>query len=181
MSEQLEIENSVQASSANNVMTAWPDESPIRGEVYGLEHLEGHARLVAAESTSVDFEQRKDPHQHFLRIATELQVAHDRIASVAQEQGTMTGGAEWLLDNYYIVLDNLREVRHDLPRGYYRELPKLAEGPYARLPRVYALALEVIAHTDCVLDETTTTLVVRAYQNGTPLPSGELWAVPLQP
>jgi cyclic beta-1,2-glucan synthetase len=179
MSEQVETENAAQANGAHKVMSVWPEDSPIRGEVYGLEHLEEHARLVASASKSVHFEKREDPRQRFLRIANELQDAHDRIAAAAQEQATVTGGAEWLLDNFYIVLDNLREVRHDLPGGYYRELPKLAEGPYAGLPRVYALALELVAHTDCVLDETTTTLFVRAYQGVTPLTIGELWAVPI--
>ncbi|HEV8059072.1 MAG TPA: glucoamylase family protein, partial [Gemmataceae bacterium] len=178
MSEQLEVENVAAAHSAG-VMTIWSDDAPIRGEVYGLEHLEEHARLVAGASTATHLKESEDPHKRFLRIADDLQDAHDRIAAVAQEQGTMTGGAEWLLDNYYIVLDNLREVRHDLPHGYYRELPKLAEGPHAGLPRVYALALELIAHTDCVLDETNTTLFVRAYQSVTPLTIGELWAVPI--
>ena len=139
MSEQLEVENVAPVHSAS-VMTTWSDDAPIRGEVYGLEHLEEHARLVAAASTVTHLKESEDPHRRFLRIADDLQAAHDRITAVAQDHGTMTGGAEWLLDNYYIVLDNLREIRHDLPHGYYRELPKLVDGPHAGLPRVYALA-----------------------------------------
>ena len=179
MADQLALESAPPANSDSSVMAAWSDDAPIRGEVFGLEHLEEHARRVAAASASVHLDEGEDPHKRFLQIATDLQSAHDRITAVAQEQGTMTGGAEWLLDNFYIILDNLREVRHDLPRGYYRELPKLATGPHANLPRVYALALELIAHTDCVLDETTTTRFVRAYQSVTPLTIGELWAVPI--
>ena len=179
MADQLVVDHAPPVSSGNSVMAAWSDNAPIRGEVYGLEHLEEHARLVAAASAAVHLEQGEDPHRRFLQIATDLQNAHDRITAAAQQQQTMTGGAEWLLDNFYIILDNLREVRHDLPHGYYRELPKLANGPQAGLPRVYALALELIAHTDCVLDETPTTLFVLAYQSVTPLTIGELWAVPI--
>ena len=61
------------------------------------------------------------------------------------------------------VRDALREIRTDLPHGYYRKLPKLADGPFAGLPRVYALGLELIAHTDSALDETMVTRVVQAY------------------
>ena len=61
-------------------------------------------------------------------------------------------GAEWLLDNYYIVLDNIREVRHDLPSGYYRELQKLGRGPSLVAASVCP-GIRLIAHTDCVLDE----------------------------
>ncbi len=181
MSDQLEMQNAASANpvSTQGVMANWAEDSPIRGAVYGLEHLEEHARLVAGASQSINFEAGEDPHRRFVRIATDLQNAHDEISAAAQKEQSVSGGAEWLLDNYYIVLDNIREVRHDLPSGYYRELPKLARGPYAGLPRVYALALELIAHTDCVLDDTTTTLFVRAYQTVTPLTIGELWAVPI--
>src|SRR5918998_1391092 len=48
--------------------------------------------------------------------------------------------SEWLLDNYYVVEEVVREVRVHLPRSYYHELPALQAGPLAGLPRIYALA-----------------------------------------
>src|SRR5438445_687586 len=69
-------------------------------------------------------------------------------------------------------------VRHDLPRGYYAELPVLAGGPLAGYPRVFALALGLIAHTDSALDETEVLRFVHAFQTAAPLTIGELWAVP---
>src|SRR5439155_5640797 len=87
--------------------------------------------------------------------------------------------AEWLLDNFHIVADALREVHTDLPRGYYKLLPKLVNGPLAGFPRVYALALELIAHCDSCLDETNITRFVQAYQTVTPLTIGEVWAIPI--
>ncbi len=86
--------------------------------------------------------------------------------------------AEWLLDNFHIVTESLREIRHDLPRGYLGELPKLADGPLAGFPRIYALALNLLAHTDSSLDESNLTHFVQAYQGVAPLTIGELWAVP---
>ena len=82
------------------------------------------------------------------------------------------------VDNFYIVEDVLREVKHDLPRGYYTQLPRLVHGCLAGYPRVYALALALVAHTDSSLDETHLLRFVQAYQAITPLTIGELWAVP---
>src|SRR5205807_8775244 len=65
-----------------------------------------------------------------------------------------------------------------LPRGYYRELPKLVDGPLARYPRTYALAIGLVAHTDSSLSEGHITRFVQAYQSVAPLTIGELWAVP---
>src|SRR5262249_41635057 len=103
-----------------------------------------------------------------------------RIIRDAYRQGEPFGAdAEWFLDNFHIITDALREVHTDLPGGYYELLPKLVDGPLAGCPRVYALALELIAHCDSCLDEANNTQFVRAYQSVTPLTIGELWAVPI--
>ncbi len=44
-------------------------------------------------------------------------------------QEALSHAAEWLLDNYYLAQQSLRQIREDMPRGFYRQLPKLAAGP----------------------------------------------------
>ena len=97
--------------------------------------------------------------------------------TAADEGRAVTPAAEWLLDNYHLVEQQVREVRADLPPGYYRQLPKLSDGPLAGYPRVFGLAWAFVAHTDSRFDPETLTRFVRAYQNVQPLTIGELWAV----
>src|SRR5262245_1982238 len=152
---------------------------PIRAELYGPERLEARARHVAQASAHVS---RGPGHDLLSRCAQDdriLHAAHRRLTAAFAEGELITGEAEWLLDNFHIVADALREVRTDLPRGYYHKLPKLADDPLAGWPRVYWLALELVAHTDSALEEATLTRFVRAYQEVTPLTIGELWAVPI--
>jgi cyclic beta-1,2-glucan synthetase len=85
--------------------------------------------------------------------------------------------AEWLLDNYHLVEEQVREIRDDLPPGYYRQLPKLAEGPFAGYPRVFGLAWAFVAHTDSHFDPASLRGFITAYQQVQPLTIGELWAV----
>jgi cyclic beta-1,2-glucan synthetase len=85
--------------------------------------------------------------------------------------------AEWLLDNYHLVEAQIREIRDDLPVGYYRQLPKLAEGPFAGYPRVFGLAWAFVAHTDSHFDPAALRRFIAAYQRVQPLTIGELWAV----
>ncbi|HMF87647.1 MAG TPA: hypothetical protein VK575_06180, partial [Gemmatimonadaceae bacterium] len=85
---------------------------------------------------------------------------------------------DWLLDNFYIVQEHIREIRTNLPKGYYEELPKLATGSLAGYPRAYEVAIELIAHTEGHLDLDNITLFVREYQTVTALRMGELWAIP---
>ena len=86
--------------------------------------------------------------------------------------------ADWLADNFHIIDEVLREVKQDLPRGYDLVLPKLGTTHLAGFPRVYALALTLIAHTDSELDETRINRFVQAFQEVSPLRIGELWALP---
>ncbi len=75
--------------------------------------------------------------------------------------------------------DQVREIRQDLPRHYYLELPKLADGPLAGYPRVYAFARELITHTAGRLDLQTLVDFATAYQRVAPLTIGEIWAIPI--
>jgi hypothetical protein len=91
----------------------------------------------------------------------------------------ITPAGEWLLDNFYLVEEQIRTARRHLPKGYSRELPALAEGASAGLPRVYDIALETIAHGDGRVDLDSLSRFVSAYQTVTPLRLGELWAIPI--
>ncbi len=71
----------------------------------------------------------------------------------------------------------IRDIRSDLPPGYYRQLPKLADGPFAGYPRVFGVAWAFVAHTDSRFDPEMLCRFVRAYQEVQPLTIGELWAV----
>ncbi len=99
------------------------------------------------------------------------------IAASIREERAMTPASEWLVDNFHLVEEQLREIREDLPASFYRQLPKLAGGPLHGFPRVYAFAHDFVAHTDSRFDEEALRRFVRAYQRAQPLTIGELWAV----
>ena len=103
------------------------------------------------------------------------------IARAIREERSITPAAEWLVDNYHIVDEQLREIREDLPSAYYRQLPKLAEGHLEGYARVLGIAWAYVAHTDSRFDLESLRRFVRAYQRVEPLTIGELWAIADQP
>ncbi|HKR58180.1 MAG TPA: hypothetical protein VJS64_00500, partial [Pyrinomonadaceae bacterium] len=162
---------SVTGGSSNSV-----DEQPIREELFSVERLEHYAETLAAEHRIV---QRKG-RGLLPRVednGRKLVLAYRTLVEALRSGRSISPAAEWLVDNFHIIEEQLREIREDLPKSYYRELPKLADGALRDLPRIYALALALIAHTDSRLDTSTLRRFIAAYQRVAPLSIGELWAV----
>ncbi len=90
-----------------------------------------------------------------------------------------TPAVEWLLDNFYIIEEQFKIIRRSLAKGHYSRLPVLKGGYLKGYPRVYAISLELIAHTDGRIDEKTLAGFINSYQVHTPLSMGELWALAL--
>ena len=149
---------------------------PIRAELLGLERLESHARDLAPVCALAPRRRANSPLlEQFVQNKDTLNRVHEQLTANGERQGI---DAEWLVDNFHIIEDSLREVRRDLPPGYDELLPKLSVPPLIGYPRVYALALALVAHTDSELDETRIARFVRAFQEESPLSIGELWALP---
>ena len=153
-------------------------DAPILAELFGIERLEQHAEsLAAAQPVTMNPKTGR-------RLATRLRdngrvllAAYRSIAAAIREERAITPAAEWLVDNFHVVEEQIREVRDDLPRGYYRQLPKLADGPLEGYPRVFGIAWAFVAHTDSRFDPQMLAKFVQAYQRVQPLAIGELWAV----
>jgi cyclic beta-1,2-glucan synthetase len=151
---------------------------PIRSELWGVERLEQHAAGLAVS-------QRVRPGRRRGRqLAARVQengrvllASYRTIAEAMRDERAITPAAEWLVDNFHLVEEQVREIREDLPPGFYRELPKLAKGPFRDYPRVYALAHELVAHTDSLFDPEVLRRFIAAFQATEALTLGELWAV----
>src|SRR5438093_637845 len=153
-------------------------EDPIRAELFSIERLEQHAEsLAAAQRVLRQSGRGRRLLQRVEHNGRVLRESYRVIANTIREERAITPAAEWLVDNFHVVDEQLREIRDDLPPGFYRELPKLAEGPFAGYPRVYGIAWAFVAHTDSRLDPESLRRFVLAYQRVQPLTMGELWAV----
>jgi len=156
----------------------WNTEEPIREELFSVERLEQHAATLAqAQSVTARPIPGRSLAGRLRDNESVLREAYRTIAVAAGEGRPVTPAAEWLLDNYHLVEQQIRDIRDDLPPGYYRHLPKLASGPFAGFPRVFGIAWAFVAHTDSRFDPEMLRRFARAYQRVQPLTIGELWAV----
>lgn len=153
-------------------------ESALRDETFSVEHLEEHARGLSQTLHVSKIKGNKSNRLFQKRIQENgevLRAVHAELTRSIIAGEDLTTDAEWMLDNFTIVEEQLRQIREDLPRGFYRELPKIRDG----LPRVYSLALELIIHTDSDLDQETIARFLLAFQEEAVLTIGEVWAFPV--
>ncbi|RVA33388.1 protein ndvB, partial [Mesorhizobium sp. M7A.F.Ca.CA.004.10.1.1] len=102
-----------------------------------------------------------------------------RSTNAAQARGeTITPAAQWLLDNNYLVEETIFQVKRDLPRRFYRQLPTLKLPDGGSVPRALALAWTYVAHSDSSVSATMFKSIVQGFQSVEPLKIGELWALP---
>ena len=156
----------------------WDSETPIREELFSVERLESHARSLALAQPVAARSTRGSPlAPRLVDNGAVLLAAYRLIVKEIDEGRSITPAAEWLIDNYHLVEKQIRQIKMELPPGYYRQLPKLVTGPFAGYPRVFGIAWAFVAHTDSCFDAEILTSAINAYQSVQPLTIGELWAV----
>ena len=154
------------------------DEAPLRAEVFSLEQLVRHAKALAENHPVVT---QRGSNRLLARLGENEQIlrAYNRATQAVDQTRRVTHAAEWLLDNFYLIEEQIQMARRHLPRGYSRELPRLLTGPSAGLPRVYDIVLELISHVDAQIDAEPLRAFIAAYQTVSALKLGELWAIPI--
>ncbi|RJX32205.1 MAG: cyclic beta 1-2 glucan synthetase [Oxalobacter sp.] len=151
----------------------------LRAELLSIEQLKRHAASLARQH-------KIDPHSGADRLlprltdnARVLQGAYDVVTAAAAPGQRIIPAEAWLLDNFYLIEQQIVLARRHLPKGYSKQLPRLIDGSSAGFPRIYDLALELISHMDGRVDSDNANQFIAAYQSVEPLKLGELWAFPI--
>ena len=138
-------------------------EPPLRAELFSVEQLARHAKALAANHQVVT---RQASNNLLSRLGQNEDIlrSFNRATLGVKPDRRITPAAEWLLDNFYLIEEQIQMARRHLPRGYSRELPRLLNGPSAGLPRVYDIVLELISHVDAQIDAEPLSAFIAAYQ-----------------
>ena len=155
------------------------DTDLLRAELFSIEQLKRHAATLAGQHR---IDPLPGPDRLLPRLADNARVllaAYDLVTEAATHGQRIAPAEAWLLDNFYLIEQQITLARRHLPRGYSRRLPRLADGPSAGTPRIYDMALELISHMDGRVESENATQFIVAYQSAEPLKLGELWAFPI--
>ncbi|MDA3900755.1 MAG: cyclic beta 1-2 glucan synthetase [Spirochaetes bacterium] len=153
---------------------------PLRSELFSADQMDKHGRIIAEAHDIMPGISRK---QHLLVRLAENEIilldVHRILSEAVRKKRRITPAAEWLLDNFYLIEEHIKTGRRHLPKSYNRELPHLATGKSADLPRVYDIAMEMISHGDGWVDPHNLSRFISSYQSVSPLKLGEIWAIPI--
>ena len=143
------------------------EDAPLRAELYSADQMAQHGRALAATHRLASGSVTDRLLDRLAANENTLIGVCRQLTSVSTEKRRITPAGEWLLDNFYLIEEQIRTAKRHLPKGYSRELPRLANGPSTGHPRVYDIALETVAHGDGRVDPETLNRFVAAYQTVT--------------
>lgn len=157
------------------------DEPPLRAELFSADQMALHGNALAGAHTLA--RGPFVPDRLLARLADNERTLFDvcrLLTEAVADNRRIAPAGEWLLDNFYLIEEQIRMARRLLPEGYSRELPHLnGAAALAGRPRVYDIALEAVAHGDGRVDAESLGRFVASYQCVAPLKLGELWAIPI--
>jgi cellobiose phosphorylase len=154
-------------------------ELPLRAELFNSEQLERHAKSIAVSHRLAEGPGRDTLLSRLAENERVLMATYDLVSAAADQDRSIEPAAEWLLDNFYLIEEQMRAIRRLLPPAYCRALPHLTSIASADVPRIYDIALELIAHADGRIEMASLDGFIASYQSVEPLTLGELWALPL--
>ncbi|EJN01742.1 hypothetical protein [Herbaspirillum sp. YR522] len=155
------------------------EELPLRDELFSAQQMEQYGMQLAIEHRlgsnrgSDRLLQRLADNQALINATCAL------LGDAVKAGRQVTPAAEWLLDNIYLIDEQIRIAKRHLPKNYSKALPRLDNEGQKDQPRVYDIALQTIAHGDGRIDPDILSRFVSAYQHLATLKIGELWAIPI--
>ena len=164
----------------NNLLEKYASElPPLRAELFGGEQMTHHGRILAGRHKLQAAPAANILLKRLSENEVQLLEVHQLLTEAVKTEKRIIPAGEWLLDNFYLILEQIQTGKKHLPKKYSEDLPLLVNGQSAGLPRVYDIAIEIISHSDGRIDLKNLGTFITAYQTITPLKLGELWAIPI--
>ena len=84
---------------------------------------------------------------------------------------------EWLLDNFYIIEETVKQIQKELTLKKYTNFVGIANGEYKGFARIYVLASEIVAYSDNKIEKENLSDYLESYQNKKTLSMDEIWNI----
>ena len=147
---------------------------------FNKQYLEEQIRQLAKlQEFTLDARPMQSIDETLLSAKKTLTQTYTVLARAAKLNRELSSAGEWLIDNFYIIQEQIVQLQADLPKSYYEKLPRLTQGEFKGYPRTYEIIQLLASISDNIIDRENTTIAIQAYQKVDILNLAEMWSVPL--
>ncbi|MGE0930568.1 GH36-type glycosyl hydrolase domain-containing protein [Peijinzhouia sedimentorum] len=163
----------------NNFEQSYLDDELLNAELFSYEQMDRFGKTLA----KTHILSPKPAQDHLLKRLTDneliLNQVRKLISDAIKKKYQISPASEWLIDNFYLIEENIRNAKINFPKGYSEDLPQLSGAASGGMTRIYDIIQQVIAHSDGRIDIESLSGFIKSYQTITHLKLGELWAIPI--
>jgi cyclic beta-1,2-glucan synthetase len=161
----------------NSLLTPDNTEIPTDGELWDVDRLERHGRKLADNSGEFIDTGRLDLRKRLRTNAAALESAYAAIVAALRAGRAITPAAQWLVDNFHVISEQLSEAPVRLTPRVWRELPAANHPDADGRPRIFHIATEYLCHTLWEFNPVSLQRLLTGYQAAAPLNMREIWAL----
>lgn len=114
------------------------------------------------------------PINKLLKDFTYIGETYDILNESISKDVPIPPSGEWILDNYYLIEEQVDCIKKELTLSKYKTLPSING-----VSRIYIVAKEMVKYTDANITENTIERFIGAYQTKKNISMDELWLLPV--
>ena len=150
----------------------------INGSQLNPEQLEQYLQKIATDHNLVGKSQKSTyPVPHLLESFKVIQEVYYLLNKHLKLGIGIHPAGEWLLDNFYIIEETVKQIQKDLSLKKYINFLGIANGTYKGFARIYVLASEIVAYTNNKIDAKQLEKYLASYQTKKTLSMEEIWNI----
>ena len=150
----------------------------IKGIALDKNQLEKYIENFASDNTITNFSQKQTyPIPRMIENFEFITKVYNLLNEHVKLKVNIHPAGEWLLDNYYIIEENVKTIQKELTLNKYKNFVGLDNTAYRGYARIYVLACQILAYTENNINEANLEFVLKAYQKKKNLSMNEIWNI----
>lgn len=150
----------------------------ITGTILEKSQLESHLEKIASSHNIVQRSQKDTyPVPGLIENFKTIEEVYNLLNEHLKLGINIHPAGEWLLDNFYIIEETVKQIQKELPLKKYTNFVGISNGEYKGFARIYVLAAEIVAYSDSKIERKNLEDYLRSYQSKKTLSMDEIWNI----
>ena len=152
----------------------------IDGTILDKKQLENHLQKIASNHNLANKPAKETyPIPQLIENYETIKIVYNLLNEHVKLGITTHPAGEWLLDNFYIIEETVKQIQKELTLKKYMNFLGIANGKYKGFARIYVLAAEIVAYTDNKIQKEDLEDYLASYQEKKTLSMEEIWNIGL--